>query len=117
MIDEFILHGSPEALHRSIIITVAFPAHGSFHIKLLKESCVVLRTVLASPVRVMDKAGLRLFSFYRHQKGCDDEVFGDSRPQGIAYNLTVEEILMGSTVKPSFVGRDLGDIPHPDPVR
>jgi len=90
MINKFILQCSPEALHGGIIITVSFPAHGSFHVEPFKKSCVVLRAVLASPVRMIDETRLRLFSFHRHQKGCDDEVFGNSRSQGIAYNLSVK---------------------------
>lgn len=117
MINEFILQYSPEALHGGIIITVSFPAHGSFHVEPFKKSCVVLRAVLAFPVRMMDETGLRLFSFHRHEKGCDDEVFGNSRSQGIAYNLSVEEILMGSTVKSAFGCRDIGNVTCPDTIR
>lgn len=63
---------------------------------------------------MMDETGLRLFSFHRHEKGFNDEVFSNSRSQGIAYNLAIEEILMGSTVKPTLVCRDIGDITNPD---
>ncbi len=108
--DDKQVHSSafPRSSPWGIIITVSFPAHGSFYVEPFKKSCVVLRAVLVSPVRMIDETGLRLFSFYRHEKGFDDEVFGNSRSQDIAYNLSVEEIHMGSTVKPAFVCRDIG---------
>ena len=36
------------------------------------------------------------------------------RSQGIAHNLTVKEVFMSSTVEPSFIGRDIGDVTDPD---
>jgi hypothetical protein len=66
---------------------------------------------------MIDKTRLRLFSFHRHQKRCDNKVFGDSWSQGIAYDLTIEEIFMGGTVKPALVCRDIGNVARPGPIR
>ena len=38
MIHKFVLERPPEALHRSVVITVALPAHGSFHINRCSSS-------------------------------------------------------------------------------
>jgi hypothetical protein len=67
---------------------------------------------------MMDKTGLGLFSFHCHTKRFNDKVFGNSLPQqGIAHDLAVKEVLMGGTVEPSFIGRNIGEIADPDPVR
>ena len=66
---------------------------------------------------MIDETGLRLFSFHRHEKGFDDEVFGNSRSQGIAYNLAIEEVFMGGTVEPTLVCRDIRNVTRPGPIR
>jgi hypothetical protein len=75
---EFILSYSPETLHGDIIKTgSSFLAFGRFHVELFRKSCVTLRAVLASPIRMIDETWHR-FLFLSHEKGCDDGVSGNS---------------------------------------
>ena len=66
---------------------------------------------------MIDETGPGLFSFHRHQKRCDDEVFGDSWPQGTAYNLTIKEVFVGGTVEPALVCGDIRNVAEPCPIR
>ncbi len=45
-----------------------------------------------------------------------EELRGHPRSQGVADNLAVEEILMGGTVEPAFIGGHVAQIAHPDLV-
>ena len=96
---------------------VAFPTHGCFHLECMKELHEVIGTVLASLVRMMDKARIRLLCCQSHTKRCDDQIFGDSLSRGIAYNLAIEEIFMGSAVEPPFIRSTIGNIADPNHLR
>jgi hypothetical protein len=62
---------------------------------------------------MMNQALRRTFCCYCPKERPADEVFGNPRSQGIADNLAVEEIFVGSAIEPAFIGRDIGDIADP----
>jgi len=116
MIDQLVLQCSPEALHGGVVPAVAFPAHGGPYIEPFEELYVIPGTILASPIGMMDKASGGPFCCHCLIKGSHDEILGYSRSQGIADDFPVEEVLVGSTVEPPFIGRDVGDVAYPRPV-
>ncbi len=61
VMNKLVLEGTPEAFHRSIIVTVALPAHGRLHTEPFEELLVFRAAVLASPIRMMDEAWGRPF--------------------------------------------------------
>jgi len=64
----------------------------------------------------MNETLRRTFCCYCPEERRAHKVFGNPRSQGIADNLTVEEVFMTSAVEPAFIGRDIGDVAHPDLV-
>ena len=61
-----------------------------------------------SPRRPFDPDGLKERAL--------NKVRGDPRSQGIADDLSVEEVLVGGAVEPAFFCRDIRDVAHPDLV-
>ena len=55
MVNELGLQGAEEALHRGVVVAVAFAAHGGFDTELPEQFLVVLRAVLTASVRVMNQ--------------------------------------------------------------
>ena len=64
-----LVHGAPDELrfdclehgfdHR-IIITIALAAHGRDHVLSFQEPLIIIRTILATAVRVVDQASRRI---------------------------------------------------------
>lgn len=59
MVHQFTFEHTPEALHRSIVVAIPLITHGSPHPKLLKQFAVVLATVLAASIRMMENSFAR----------------------------------------------------------
>ena len=59
VMDQFLLKDAPEALHRSIIITVPTPTHGGFQPVVLHQTPVLVTAVLAATVGVVQQPLLR----------------------------------------------------------
>jgi hypothetical protein len=56
VIDELVLERTPETLHGGVVVAVALAAHRRFHAELRKKLLKMGTAILASPIRVMDKA-------------------------------------------------------------
>ena len=67
VVNKLVLHGTPEALGRRIVMAVAFSAHGCLHREHIGKVPVSRGTVLASPAGVVEKTGQEPFPLYRHQ--------------------------------------------------
>ena len=116
MVDQLALERAPEALHRGVVIAVPFSAHRGPHAELVKQFLVVRARVLASPIRMMNEATGRTSHRYCPEERLGDQFRGNPRSERIPDNLAVEEIFMGSTVEPAFIGGYVAQIAHPDLV-
>jgi len=67
--DKLILERTPEALHGSIIVAVAFPAHGCSHLELIHQPPVFMGTVLTPTIRMVDQACSGPFGCYGFEQG------------------------------------------------
>ena len=52
--DQLSLDGFEEHLNRRIVITISFAAHGHLEAMLAQDLLIIMRTVLAAAIRVVD---------------------------------------------------------------
>src|SRR5260370_28180288 len=55
----FLLKGSKEALHESVVITITFSTHTHLNAMPLKQSEIALAGILASPIRMVHQPSWR----------------------------------------------------------
>ena len=56
VMDKLVLERTPEALHRSIIVAIASPAHGCSHLELIHQPPIFMGTVLTATIRMVNEA-------------------------------------------------------------
>lgn len=117
VVHELVFERAPEAFHGGVIVTVALPAHGWSHTELIEELPEMRTAVLASLIGMMNDAPGRTFCRNCPDKRPLNEIFGDSLSQSVADNFSVEQVLMGGTIEPALICRDIGYIADPDLVR
>ena len=54
--DQFSLDGFEERLNRRIVIAIAFAAHGHLEPMLAQDLLIIMRTILAAAIRVVNAA-------------------------------------------------------------
>jgi hypothetical protein len=54
--DKLVLERTPEALHGSIIVVVALPAHRCSHLELIHQLPVFMGAILTSTIRMVNQA-------------------------------------------------------------
>ena len=113
MVAQLALERAPEALHRGIVIVVAFSAHRGLHTELIKQFLVGRAAVLTSTIGMRNEAPGRASGHHRPQEGLADQFCGNPRPQRIPDNLAIEKIFMGRTIEPPFSCGHIAQIAHP----
>ena len=56
VVDEFIFECSPETFHRRIIVAISPAAHGGLHTELPDELLILVRTILAAAIGVVNES-------------------------------------------------------------
>jgi hypothetical protein len=113
----FRLQGVEEALHWSIVPTVALTAHTANKVVSLEFVLIVFTGILAASVRVMDDPiGLWIIAD-SHRQSIQCEFTFHSVAHGPTHDTTWSKIHDGRKVKPSFGSENIGDISQPNPVR
>ncbi len=95
--DQFLLKDASEALHRIIIITVPTPTHRGFHSIILHQILVVVTTVLAATIKVVQQPLLRSSGGQCPQERLTDKIPTHPFSHGIAYNFPVNYKSNGTT--------------------
>ena len=54
--DQFSLDGFEERFDGSVVVTIALPAHRYFEAVLAQDLLIIMRTILAAAIRVLDAA-------------------------------------------------------------
>lgn len=72
--DQFSLDGLEEGLNSRIVVAIAFARHRYFEPMLAQELLIIMRTVLAAPIRVMNAAIGRLPERDGHLQRSDRQV-------------------------------------------
>jgi len=94
VMDKLVLKRSPEALHRGVIVAVAFSTHGCSHLELIHQPPVFMGAILTFAIRMVDQASSRSFGCHGLEQRLAHKVLGDSIAHGISDDLSCEEILM-----------------------
>jgi hypothetical protein len=58
---QLVLKTAPEAFHRGVVIAIPLARHGGLHAELFNQLSIVMSTVLAPAVRVMNQPVRRAF--------------------------------------------------------
>src|SRR5208337_1957083 len=116
VMDKLVLERAPKALHGGVVVAVALSAHRWLHAEPFKQLPAFLGAVLTAAIRVMDETAERAFDVHRFEERLLHQVRGHPMSQGVADDLPVEEVFVGSAVEPAFFGGHVGQIAHPDLV-
>lgn len=103
-------------LYRSIVVAVPLTAHGYLEVMLAQYFLVVVRAVLAAPVRVMNAAFRRSTQGDRHLQGPDREVFLYTVADCPADHAPGMQIQNDGKINPALTGPDVAYISRPFPV-
>ena len=117
VMNKLILERTPEALHGSIIIAIAFSAHGCSHLELIHQPPVFMGAVLTPTIRMVDQAWSRPFGCHGLEQRLAHKVLGDPTTHGISNDLSREEVLMPCQIEPAFFCGDIGDVTNPNFIR
>lgn len=108
-----------EALCDSIIPAIAFSAHTGQYSMVLEQFLEILAAILATPVRMKDKALRRFASPDCHGQCIHDQALGNAvvhRPSH-DHDTTGIEIDHHRHVQPSLGGPDVGNVSNPGAIR
>ena len=111
--DQLRLNGFEERLHRLIIITIPFAIHRYSEPMLAQEFLVVVRTILATTVRMMDAALWRCAKSYRYFQSLDRQVTFQPiayRPADDAPGMQIQDY---SKILPTFTHPNIGNFTCP----
>ena len=106
-----------EAFGNGIVIAVALAAHAANDVMLFENVLIVVRRVLAAPVRMMYQTMARIPSSQSHLEGLDDQLASHPGRGGPTDDLAIVKIQEDCQVKPALVGRDIGNIADPGAIR
>lgn len=116
-IDEFPLKHAMERFDARIVITISFPAHAALHSILYEPCLIVLRSVLAAAIRVVQHLSFRSLLPICAVQRRQHEFFGHSLIGVPSDNFSGIQVHDAGNVKPSFVGRYIRDIRRPYLIR
>ena len=108
--NQFSLDGFEERLDRCIIIAITLAAHGYFEAMLAQDFLVVMRAVLAAPIRVVNAALWRSSERNSHVQSTYCQVAFHAiahRPADDAPRMQVQD---HRQVQPAFTGPDIADV-------
>ena len=111
--DHFRLEGFEKALDRCVVIAVPFAAHRRCQAVFAQDFLVVVRTVLAATIRVMDASLGWLAQGDGHVQGTDRQVLLHpvaDRPPDHPAGMQVED---DGQIDPAFARPDIGDVARP----
>ena len=105
--DKFSLQGSPEAFHWGVVIAIPLTAHGCPHSEPVNQPTVLLGTILASTIRVVDQPGCRAFRCHSMEQRLVDQVLRHPGAHGIADYLSGVHVLVSGKIEPALIRRDI----------
>ena len=92
VMNKFVLERTPEALHGSIIIAIAFLAHGCSHLELVHQTPVFMGTVLNPTIRMVDQPWAGPFGCHSFEQRLAHNVLGDPISHGISNDLSCNRV-------------------------
>ena len=111
--DELGFEGVEEALHRGVVIAVAFAAHRGLEAGGLEHLAVILRGILNAPIGMVDQAGARPLRRDGHLQCGQRQVGAQVIVHRPAHDPAAVKIHDGGQVEPPFPGVDVGDVAAP----
>src|SRR5712692_1037790 len=117
MMDQFLLECAEEALHASVVPTIALATHRTFDAMVTHDLLVARGGVLDATIRVMQKPRLGCAPPQRHGKRLDGEIGREARSHAKADHGTREEVEDDGEIEPTLLGPNVGNIARPDTIR
>src|SRR5688572_23592379 len=113
MMNQLSFQGAKETFHGSIVVTIAGAAHTTLDLIMGQQSLIIVASILATPIRVMQPASSRLATLKGHLQGGDDQRTFQAVAHGPANNPARVQIQHGGQVQPALSRRNVGDIGQP----
>jgi hypothetical protein len=105
-----------ETLHHGIIPTIALSAHTADHAIGIQKFLVIMTSILAAAIRMMNQSLCRLSPPVGHQKGFYDKRCLQTAAHGPPNNFSRIQVDDHRQIQPSFHRPQIGDVAAPDSV-
>ncbi len=106
-VDQFGLQGPEEAFHHGVVPAVAPPTHTASNLVLLRQLLVVLGSILATTVQVVQQARVWLTKTQVHVASSEHQVRAQVINQGSAHDSSRKEFDDHDQVEPPIPGADI----------
>jgi hypothetical protein len=111
--DHFSLEGFEKALNCGVVITIALAAHGCCQTMFSQDFLIVMGTVLAAAIRVMNTAFWWPAQRNGHVQGTDREIFLHPVADGPTYHPAGMQVEDDGQINPALARPDIGDVAGP----
>ena len=118
MVDQFVFERAPEGFDESVVVAVAFAAHGSEQAVLSEYLAIGSAGELTTAIGVDDELCRWLTSSLQgHAQSGDDELSIEDLMHGPADHTAGEDIQDRDQIQPTLAGEDAGGVGRPHLVR
>jgi len=115
-IDVFICESASKGLHGSVVVAVAFAAHGGVSCAFCRGLAIVVTGVLNTAVGMKHQAGGWLALSQGHAPSGQDKFGVDVFTHGPACQVSAVKVQNAGQVQPALVGGYIANVPKPDLV-
>lgn len=104
MMHQFVFQAPSEAFHWGVAIPVPLARHGRLHAKLLNQLLIIMSTILAPTVRMMNQARGWALVTHRPPQGLRRQLLRHAFAHRVANQFAGKHVLDASDIEPALAG-------------